>query len=299
MGRIRTIKPEFPQSESMGRISRDARLLFVLLWTLVDDEGRTRGASRMIASLLFPYDEDAPRLVEGWMTELEGENCIVRYLVEGASYLQVLKWSQHQKIDHASRSKIPAFDESSRILARPLESSRLIKDQGSRIKDQDQGPLLAPSPSASTPAAEEFLSFPCVGKGAKTYSITIPQVERWEADFPGVDVRAALRKMRAWIEANPTKRKTAKGIPAFVVNWLGRDQDAPLAPSGPPRAGGGPAKRSSAPVTPAPTPRPPVAKTWETREREIRDAADAFQKTPEETEAWVAEERDVWIGVPA
>jgi len=42
MARIRTIKPEFPHSESMGRVSRDARLLFVMLFTIVDDEGRAR-----------------------------------------------------------------------------------------------------------------------------------------------------------------------------------------------------------------------------------------------------------------
>ena len=59
MARIRTIKPEFPQSESMGRVSRDARLCFVMLWTIADDSGRLRGNSRMLASLLFPYDDDA------------------------------------------------------------------------------------------------------------------------------------------------------------------------------------------------------------------------------------------------
>ena len=45
MGRIRTIKPEFPQSESMGRVSRDARLTFILLWTMADDAGRLRSCS--------------------------------------------------------------------------------------------------------------------------------------------------------------------------------------------------------------------------------------------------------------
>ena len=44
MARIRTIKPDFPHSESMGRVSRDARLLFVMLFTIVDDEGRARAA---------------------------------------------------------------------------------------------------------------------------------------------------------------------------------------------------------------------------------------------------------------
>ena len=141
MARIRTIKPEFPHSESMGRVSRDARLLFVLIWTLCDDSGRTRGNSRMLASLLFPYDDDAPRLIDGWLEELERESCVVRYFTEDTNYIQVCNWLNHQKIDKPSPSKIPPFDESSRTFSNPREVS--CEDQGSRIKDQgvDQGSI--------------------------------------------------------------------------------------------------------------------------------------------------------------
>jgi hypothetical protein len=107
MARIRTIKPEFQQSESMGRVSRDARLLFIQLWTYADDKGRARAASRMLSSLLFPFDDDAPDLIEGWLEELERENCIVRYTVDGAKYLQVINWEKHQKIDKPGPSKLP------------------------------------------------------------------------------------------------------------------------------------------------------------------------------------------------
>ncbi len=128
MARIRTIKPEFPQSESMGRVSRNARLLFVLLWTLCDDSGRTRGNSRMLASLLFPYDDDAPGLIDGWIAELQKEACIERYAADGSTYIEITNWLNHQKIDKPSPSKIPAFVESSRILANPRERSSV--DQG-------------------------------------------------------------------------------------------------------------------------------------------------------------------------
>src|SRR4051812_35993475 len=99
MARIRSIKPEFPQSESMGRVSRDSRLLFIELWTLADDSGRLRGNSRMLASLLFPYDNDAPELIDGWLGELDHEDCIRRYKIGGDSYLQICNWLIHQKID--------------------------------------------------------------------------------------------------------------------------------------------------------------------------------------------------------
>ena len=148
MARIRSIKPEFPQSESMGRVSRDARLTFIQLWTLADDEGRLRGNSRMLASLLFPYDDDAKDLIDGWLEELEREDCIRRYKIGGDTYVQIANWLIHQKIDHASKSKIPPFDESSRVLAKPREGS--WEDQGSRIKDQGkEEPPKPPAANAS------------------------------------------------------------------------------------------------------------------------------------------------------
>ena len=83
MARIRTIKPEFPHSESMGRVSRESRLCFIMLWTIADDAGRLRGNSRMLASLLYPYDFDAGKLIDRWLTELEQEKCLIRYSIEG------------------------------------------------------------------------------------------------------------------------------------------------------------------------------------------------------------------------
>src|SRR6202035_678860 len=111
MSRIRTIKPEFPQSETIGRLSRDARLLFVLLWTIADDAGRARAASRMLASLLYPYDDDAPSLIDGWLDDLEHHDCVRRYEVDGSRYLEIVNWLKHQKIDHPSASRLPPFSE--------------------------------------------------------------------------------------------------------------------------------------------------------------------------------------------
>lgn len=149
MGRIRTIKPEFVQSESVGHLSREARLLFIQLWTVADDEGRARAASRMLASLLYPYDDDAPALIDGWLRELESQDCIIRYERDGNVYLQICKWLIHQKIDKPSKSRLPAFDESSRKLSKPREASapdlvpRTV-DLGPAIVDQNQ--TLPPTP---------------------------------------------------------------------------------------------------------------------------------------------------------
>jgi hypothetical protein len=138
MARIRTIKPEFPQSESMGRVSRDSRLLFVMLWTICDDHGRTRAHSRMLASLLFPYDEDAGEGIKVWLQELEEQGCIKLYEVDGAQYLQVVNWTSHQKIDRPSRPLFPGLSDATREGSRgPREGSS--GDQGPKDQGTDQG----------------------------------------------------------------------------------------------------------------------------------------------------------------
>lgn len=139
MGRIRSIKPDFPQSESMGRVSRDARLLFLQLFTLVDDAGRTRAASRLLASLLYPFDQDAHDLIDEWMNELNHEECILLYEAEGNRYLQITNWLKHQKIEKPSKSKIPPFGESSPNVRRILpDSSHRVPERGAEPPQQDK-----------------------------------------------------------------------------------------------------------------------------------------------------------------
>lgn len=145
----------------MGRVSRDARLLFVQLWTIADDEGRLRGNSRILASLLFPYDDDAHRLIGSWLEELEREGCVARYMVDGATYLQVVNWGKHQKIDKPSKSKLPAFAEGSRIVAnlpaspsiavaKPREESSGDLDLEGKVREGNGSGPLSVEPERST-----------------------------------------------------------------------------------------------------------------------------------------------------
>lgn len=78
--------------------------------------------------------------------------------------------------------------------------------------------------SAEQPAGPPpVLSFILVDKSE--YGVEQDQVDRWAEQFPAVDVPQQLRAMQAWLEANPTKRKTRRGITRFIVNWLSKEQD--------------------------------------------------------------------------
>lgn len=126
----------------MGRISRESRLCFLLLFTIADDYGKLRGNSRMLASLLYPYDDDAARLIEEWLTQLEQQNCIIRYQIDSAHYIKIVNWEAHQKVDRPTLSKIPDPREDS---CHPREESRAFSagSEDLRIKDQRRGTRVA------------------------------------------------------------------------------------------------------------------------------------------------------------
>lgn len=210
MARIRTIKPEFPQSESMGNVSREARLCFIQLWTLADDAGRLRGNSRMLASLLYPYDNDAPKLIDKWMKELVDEKCIIRYIVDGQNYVEICNWLNHQKIDKPSQSKMPAPPESSRIFANPLESSSL--DQG-RDQGEYQGREDASQASQPTPEKLPHGEFGNV-------KLTDQEYHKLTDRYKKQDVDRVIETMGAWMKS---KGKVYKDHYAALLNWIKKD----------------------------------------------------------------------------
>ena len=57
------------------------------------------------------------------------------------------------------------------------------------------------------------------------YPVTEEQVEEWTKLYPAVDVMQELRKMKGWLDANPSRRKTKKGILRFINSWLSKEQD--------------------------------------------------------------------------
>ena len=78
--------------------------------------------------------------------------------------------------------------------------------------------MYAQSDERSTPIASIIL------KDGTVYYVEEHQARMWKELFPDVNVEVELKKMQAWSDANPGKRKTARGVKAFIVNWLSREQ---------------------------------------------------------------------------
>ncbi|WP_328509597.1 hypothetical protein OG981_19125 [Streptomyces mirabilis] len=110
MARIRTIKPEAFFSESLAEVSVEAERSFFGLLTQADDHGRHRDNAAIIAGLLWPLRaEHASVHVEDDLQQLANAGLICRYTgCDGRRYLHIVTWSEHQKIDKPSQSRLPS-----------------------------------------------------------------------------------------------------------------------------------------------------------------------------------------------
>lgn len=229
MPRIRTIKPDFFIHERLAQRSVQARLLFIGLWTLADGEGRLEDRPLRIKAQLFPY-EDFP--VEACLAELAEGQHVARYEAGGLALIQVTGFRKHQRItgkEALEPSKFPAPD--GFTSASPLFPDGFPefpqcpgkgkgKGKGNGVSQNLlRGAIPAPAPE------DAVYTLPCKGLGAKEHHVTAKDVQGWAEAFPAVDVLSELRKMTVWLAANPTKGKTATGMPRFIVSWLSRAQD--------------------------------------------------------------------------
>lgn len=78
-------------------------------------------------------------------------------------------------------------------------------------------------PAAEQPAEPPLYALP-LNDGSE-YGFTEKDVDSYRSLYPAVDIDQEFRKMLGWLNANPGKRKTRRGIRNFVNNWLSREQD--------------------------------------------------------------------------
>ena len=57
------------------------------------------------------------------------------------------------------------------------------------------------------------------------YGIPQSDYDKYVELYPAVDVMQQFRNMTGWIDSNPHKRKTRRGVKQFITNWLSREQD--------------------------------------------------------------------------
>lgn len=157
MPRIRSIKIGFFTNEQLCRLSADHRLLFEGLWLLADREGRLKDRPGRIRAELFPYhpELDVDAMLSDIARQIDDDDrpFLLRYEVDGARYLQIVSFPEHQrpKQDEAA-SKIPPPPSTARAalqeVARHLGATEMTVCGGQADAEQsskaDNSPAQAP-----------------------------------------------------------------------------------------------------------------------------------------------------------
>lgn len=185
--RIRSIKPEFWRSDDIDRLDWATRLLFIGLWSYVDDNGVGRDRESDIAADLFSGDlsrdpRDTLATVSGGLQKLFEAGLIERYTVDGRHFLHITSWTKHQRIDKPNKQRYPlptCEDASPReTLAEPSRESRETPATGA-VEQGSRGTVLM---SDESDADDPFTDF-------------------WR-QYPRKEAKAAARK--AWDKATQT-----------------------------------------------------------------------------------------------
>lgn len=124
--RIRSIKPEFWRSQDVADLPREVRLLWIGLWSYVDDNGVGLDDYRAVAADLFAFDDpvEAREFVRDGLATLSRGARITRYTVAGRSYLAINGWDEHQRIDKPNKARFPEPSEADTFVSSENDDTR-------------------------------------------------------------------------------------------------------------------------------------------------------------------------------
>src|SRR3990167_754208 len=121
------------ESGQFGKLSNEAKLLFIGMITLADDDGKLRADPAYLRAQIFPYNESMS-VTEAlrFRNEIEKNGLITVYSIDGFEYIEHPKWKEYQSIrsDLYKKSTLP------------LRNNKLVTTSDTGVADKIN-PLIA------------------------------------------------------------------------------------------------------------------------------------------------------------
>ena len=202
--RIRTIKPEIWDSEDFNTLTADGQLAFIALVTQADDEGRQKTNPHHLWLAVFHGQHPGQEAIAAAFEQMESRKMIQTYQVDGSSYVWLVNWLKHQRIEKPKPSEHPAPPEGKALggKARAENASR---------KDTGQFTSALPAGKALVPASPEI-------------GIQIPDVSP-----TGPRTRTRTRISTRYSPDGEEGNGVADGLDAFLQNGIRTGDEKPVA----------------------------------------------------------------------
>lgn len=201
----------------------------------INTDGRL---SRQIGEIIIPYDIPKIQRDLKWFTADTIRVALELFKAFGLIYEDVdgtLVLADHDSLvgsetDYAAQKKIqrksppqlppPGVDN----VHSNVHTEKEIRERDKRLekeKDIENTEVFRAEPE--TVSAPPVISI--VLNDRSYFDVTNDDVLKWEKLYPAVNILQELRKMAGWCDSNPTKRKTRRGVRAFITSWLAKEQD--------------------------------------------------------------------------
>ena len=132
--RARDIKPGFFKSDQLAECSPWARLAFAGLWMLADREGRLEDRPKRIKAEILPYDNED---MDSLLNELQENELIIRYQVNGKRYVWIPKFLEHQRPHpNEKASEIPPYQPEQEVVVPKIEPVTCQEEKQSEPREQ-------------------------------------------------------------------------------------------------------------------------------------------------------------------
>lgn len=177
----------------------------------------------------------------GWSTKkttnflkvLESENMIVKQSDRKKTLLTIVNYSIYQDVGNSEETQKKHSGNTEETLRKHRLPTN--NNENNENNDNNENKYIEVSSLRSDTSCGEpdkppqpqepvFIKLPLNDK--TEFDVTEKMVAEYKELYPAVDVEQELRNMRGWCLSNPQKRKTRRGAPSFINNWLQKTQNS-------------------------------------------------------------------------
>ncbi len=215
MARKRMIDPEFFLDEGLAFLSPHARLLYVGLWGICDDNYATLpNRPDWIKAQIFPYEAIDTR---GLLDELSASSKILLFIDEDKEYWYIKNFMKYQRVDRPSKPKFPQYNE-----AKLVNPRRGLAEASTNTRPEVK--LSKVKLSKEKREVNILSQPPFFARESITEDILQEISDKYGGHTPGFPsfVRSKFDDLCNWEDEKPGRMR-GRNWKATLMNWVKRD----------------------------------------------------------------------------
>lgn len=145
-------------------------------------------------------------------------------LDKSGEYKEICKESNKESCKESNKISVPEIrDKEIRDKEKDIKSFCPEPGSSEPYPKVETEPDTVSGPKVEIEPVQIFIELPL--NNNTQFAVSEEYVKQLKELYPAVDVEQALRNMKGWLIANPSNRKTPRGIKRFINGWIAREQD--------------------------------------------------------------------------